>query len=615
MNKIFTFLSSVLILANITFAGDRMVLVERFTSWTCGPCAANNPTMDAFLSSQDPEKIVGIAYHMNWPAPGNDGFYHYNPGDNTTRRTYYGVNSIPQARMDGVIDIQPPYSQSTLMSYFNTRTNLLGPLTIIVTDSTYGDSVLVRARIYCEVMLSNPTVTVQFALIEKHIHYTSPPGTNGETDFYDVMRKMPATASGQQITMFPGNTYVVERRYYKDPIWNQAQMRTIVFLQQGLEVFNAAMKTANFTLIPVTGYKAVLQGQNQSASYQMEIPIVSSGYNSPVTLSAQVDPPNAGITVSFPNGNVISSFPASFNVQVNSNSSVPTDAYRIIVTGTNTNSKVHKTSVSYLVGQNFIGVAANRSNLQFRVDNQNYTNAAMFTWDLGASHTLTAISPQTFGSVRYRFLNWSDNGDSSHQITVNTTTTSYTVNYKTQFRLVSSVTPSGLPATVVGGNIFYDSASSVTFSITPLQLTYNGREYYFNRWNGVGNGSYSGTEPSYTIQNMNNIIVETAVFDTIPPIGIQNLNNGVPKSFALHQNYPNPFNPVTKIKFDIPKTGLVVLKIYDILGNQVAILNNGVLQAGYYEAELNASNYASGVYFYRLEAGDFSSVKRMILIK
>jgi hypothetical protein len=501
------------------------------------------------------------------------------------------------------------------MSYFNTRTNLLGPLTIIVTDSTYGDSVLVRARIYCEVMLSNPTVTVQFALIEKHIHYTSPPGTNGETDFYDVMRKMPATASGQQITMFPGNTYVVERRYYKDPIWNQAQMRTIVFLQQGLEVFNAAMKTANFTLIPVTGYKAVLQGQNQSASYQMEIPIVSSGYNSPVTLSAQVDPPNAGITVSFPNGNVISSFPASFNVQVNSNSSVPTDAYRIIVTGTNTNSKVHKTSVSYLVGQNFIGVAANRSNLQFRVDNQNYTNAAMFTWDLGASHTLTAISPQTFGSVRYRFLNWSDNGDSSHQITVNTTTTSYTVNYKTQFRLVSSVTPSGLPATVVGGNIFYDSASSVTFSITPLQLTYNGREYYFNRWNGVGNGSYSGTEPSYTIQNMNNIIVETAVFDTIPPIGIQNLNNGVPKSFALHQNYPNPFNPVTKIKFDIPKTGLVVLKIYDILGNQVAILNNGVLQAGYYEAELNASNYASGVYFYRLEAGDFSSVKRMILIK
>ncbi len=62
-NKIFTVFFLFLFIAGlqVTFAGDRMVLVERFTSWTCGPCAANNPTMDAFLQSQDPDKITGIS--------------------------------------------------------------------------------------------------------------------------------------------------------------------------------------------------------------------------------------------------------------------------------------------------------------------------------------------------------------------------------------------------------------------------------------------------------------------------------------------------------------------------------------------------------------------------
>ena len=114
---------------------------------------------------------------------------------------------------------------------------------------------------------------------------------------------------------------------------------------------------------------------------------------------------------------------------------------------------------------------------------------------------------------------------------------------------------------------------------------------------------------------MNNIIVQVAVYDTIPPIGIHNLNNGLPQVFQLHQNYPNPFNPVTKIKFDIPKFSNVKIRVYDVIGNEVAQLFNGELNAGYYEADFNASSYASGVYFYKIEAGDYNSVKRMILVK
>lgn len=615
MKKLNTFFVFILLTANIFYAGDRMVIVERFTSWTCGPCASNNPAMDAWLASLDYDKIAGISYHMNWPPPGNDGFYLYNPTDNNARRTFYGINSIPQARMDGLITLNAPYNSTTLNSLYSTRTNLLTPVTVILTDSTFGDSIRVRARIYTEILLTIPSAYVHLAMVEKLISFSSPPGTNGETQFHDVMRKMNMSGTGSLVSLFPGQTIYVEQTFYKDPIWNMSEMIPMVFIQQGQEILQAAKKTGNFTLIPNSPYKSVQQGQTQSATFELKIPVTSAGYNSTVTLSAEVDPPNAGVTVSFPGGSVVNTFPATFNVQVNSTASVPTNAYRIIITGTNSNNKVHKTSVSYLVGKNFIFVNANRNNLQFKVDNVNYTGLALFNWDINAQHTLSAISPQVSGSTRWVFTNWSNNGDTNQTITVSPSISNYTVNYKTQFKLISQLSPGGIPVTINGGNAFYDSASTVNISPTPLQLVYNGKEYYFQRWNGAGNGSYSGTNPNVIINNMNNVIVQTAVYDTIPPIGIQNLNTGVPQVYSLHQNYPNPFNPVTNIKFDIPKSSDVKITVYDLLGSKVGELFNGRLEAGFYSVDFNASSLSSGIYFYRIDAGDFSSVKRMVLVK
>ncbi len=108
-------------------------------------------------------------------------------------------------------------------------------------------------------------------------------------------------------------------------------------------------------------------------------------------------------------------------------------------------------------------------------------------------------------------------------------------------------------------------------------------------------------------------------------VGINPISNEVPKKFSLSQNYPNPFNPSTKIKFDIPSVGQshvfdTQLKIYDVLGKEVATLVNQQLKAGTYEVNWpatsgNASNFPSGVYFYKLVAGDFVATKKMILMK
>jgi agmatine deiminase len=96
---------------------------------------------------------------------------------------------------------------------------------------------------------------------------------------------------------------------------------------------------------------------------------------------------------------------------------------------------------------------------------------------------------------------------------------------------------------------------------------------------------------------------------------ITQTGNSIPGGFALYQNYPNPFNPVTKIKFDIPKTSQVTLKIFDITGREVITVTNAKLAAGTYSYTWNASGFSSGLYFFRLSTEEYSDIKKMILIK
>lgn len=98
-------------------------------------------------------------------------------------------------------------------------------------------------------------------------------------------------------------------------------------------------------------------------------------------------------------------------------------------------------------------------------------------------------------------------------------------------------------------------------------------------------------------------------------IGIENISTQIPKEFYVNQNYPNPFNPLTKIKFGLPEASFVIIKIYDILGRETAILANEELKAGEFAVEWDASNFPSGIYFYRIEAGRNIRTSKMMLVK
>ncbi len=102
--------------------------------------------------------------------------------------------------------------------------------------------------------------------------------------------------------------------------------------------------------------------------------------------------------------------------------------------------------------------------------------------------------------------------------------------------------------------------------------------------------------------------VTVALSETTP-------TNGLPTSFGLNQNYPNPFNPTTTLSFDVPKASHVTLEVYNVLGQKVLTLIDEELDANTHEVEFDGSSISSGIYFYRLNAGDFTDTKKMVMVK
>ena len=94
-----------------------------------------------------------------------------------------------------------------------------------------------------------------------------------------------------------------------------------------------------------------------------------------------------------------------------------------------------------------------------------------------------------------------------------------------------------------------------------------------------------------------------------------NIATGVPSHFSLHQNYPNPFNPTTTFKYGLPKESNVTLKIFDILGREVATLVNEHQSTGYHQINWDAAGRSSGIYFYQIQVGEFVRVRKMVLMK
>jgi len=135
---------------------------------------------------------------------------------------------------------------------------------------------------------------------------------------------------------------------------------------------------------------------------------------------------------------------------------------------------------------------------------------------------------------------------------------------------------------------------------------------FFGDYNGIT--AHGGkVRPIWTRLAANSLSIWTAIVDF--PTGVENTTVNTPSRYSLEQNFPNPFNPVTMIKYNIPKSSNVTMKVYDIIGNEVSTLVNSKQEAGTYEIGWDGSQNSSGVYFYKISAGEFTQTKTMMLVK
>jgi len=101
----------------------------------------------------------------------------------------------------------------------------------------------------------------------------------------------------------------------------------------------------------------------------------------------------------------------------------------------------------------------------------------------------------------------------------------------------------------------------------------------------------------------------------VQPVGIQQTGNTIPYDYSLSQNFPNPFNPVTVIRYSLFENRFVKLRVYDVLGNEIATLVNEKQNAGSYSVDFNAGKLPSGIYYYTIKAGEFTDTRKMMLVK
>ncbi|MCE1190021.1 MAG: Omp28-related outer membrane protein [Ignavibacteria bacterium] len=222
----------------------RKIVIEEFTSSTCGPCAANNPTLDAYISANF-DKVVPIKYHMNWPSPGNDPMYAYNSSQNTDRRSYYSINAVPTGVVDGIFAPGLPVAAG-LPGIVDPRLQTGSPIGISVTNTRIGDTLQADVTVNILGPMKAGNYYLRVAAVERAIHYATAPGSNGEKDFYDVFRKAFPGSLGTVLPTAAG-TYNFQFKYKIDsPTWQDSMMYTAVFVQNDVtkEIINAAKSRA-----------------------------------------------------------------------------------------------------------------------------------------------------------------------------------------------------------------------------------------------------------------------------------------------------------------------------------------------------------------------------------
>jgi len=671
MKKLLLLLFTIFFVIQVS-AYDKESLVERFTNCSCGPCATlNNAWYNATTHSLiNSGQMTHIVYNGDWPSPGEcDPMHLLNQANNNARISYYGVNAVPWIEINGV-NFSTGSGAAAFTNAINTGNAEFSPFKIILTPERFSNDVI---DVTVKIIRDPSDVTVfsdvklQVAVTEKEVMVSGNPCcNNGETHFYSICRTMLPDAHGTEFTIpAPGDSVELSLLYIPTQEFLQSvdfdSIRVVAFIQDDddKEIFQSAMTDLqvsdrvnaafqveeNIGAFPFTvtfeDYSTGTSGGNitswewdfnndgtidsndpeptwtfedeQSYSVKLKVSdgtgqhtrlldnyITALGATSDilvvngiqyVTYGTEMDNfynnsacfGNHQVDVWDLFGDQGFNYSANPNIQqINLfNRGIPNSILnlyeKVIWIGNNFGGDLAffepQQVLDYVgIGGNFL-LATRMASQFFDTNLKNYCGITSFTGDLTATQ-LIALDPNLVditSAASHTYVNYPllDAGSEAIPIFDDNTTTNYT-----------------------GGFKLNKSGEGVFIFIA-------GRPYRYDN-------TSSATDYEYIINNFMN--------STITGTGNEHINYAV-NNFSLEQNYPNPFNPSTVISYSIPKGEFVTLKVYDVLGKEVASLVNEYQNPSIYSVTFDAGKLSSGIYFYKIKAGSFFETRKMLLIK
>lgn len=224
-------LSLIIGIGFINAQNQRTVVLECFTSTTCGPCASANPALDNLINN-NADKLIAIKYHVNWPAAGDPMNLH-NPGDVSSKVSFYSINAVPYSVGDGT---WVGNSSSVSQALVNQWAAVESPIEMRMTHyfNAAQDTMFVVVMGRASSAINSNSLKLNISVIEKTMEYASAPGSNGERIFHNVMKKLLPSAAGTSIAaMEAGDYFAYKYSWALANVMNVSELTAVAWLQDG----------------------------------------------------------------------------------------------------------------------------------------------------------------------------------------------------------------------------------------------------------------------------------------------------------------------------------------------------------------------------------------------
>lgn len=558
MKKTYLIISLLVTLSILSFGqSQRFVLFEEFTSASCSWCAYFNPGFNTLMNNNS-DKCTSIKYQSNF---GFDPMYNHNKEDANSRNSYYNVSGYPDAVMDGNVFHGSPGSVTQNM--INARNAIPSPFDLSINQSFSpgNDSIIVTIQGKATQAVSGNLVA-QCVVIEKHIHFNSPPGTNGEKDFYNVMKKMLPSASGSTLasSYLPDDYFVLRFAWKLANVYSNNELSVVGFIQNNQT--KEILQSANTSVDPINGI------------YQNDLTVMNPG-----NLLASYCEPSIEPTFELQNNGSLPLTSAEIKYQINDE---PEATYqwtgnldflqKTIITLPSTAYAVQPSNVLKI-----FGVSANGVNDEYPKND----------------------------TTKYSFNSAPMAGS---QVTVYLKTDNNPLETTWEIKdMQGSILATGGP---------YTEPKKAYTSVVDLGF---GTCYEFSIYDAGGNGMCcSNGTGFFKVYNGNTTISQGNTFGSSVVNQFYSLSGvGVGKTpdAASFSIYPNPAGQQTTISFTNAVKEQVAVQVFNMQGAVVLNLPVKDYVSGQHEIKLDCSSLNAGVYHIRLTAGSKAFNQKLTISK